>query len=66
MTDPIRVLIADDHPVYRDGLRALVESAPDLELAGEASSGLEAVDAAAAVRPTIVLMDLRMPELSGI
>ena len=66
MTDQIRVLIADDHPVYRDGLRALVESAPDLELAGEASSGAEAVDLAVTTDPTIVLMDLRMPDLSGI
>ena len=66
MTDPIRVLIADDHPVYRDGLRALVESAPDLELAGEAASGTEVVELASSARPTIVLMDLRMPGLSGI
>ena len=66
MTDPIRVLIADDHPVYRDGLRALVESAPDLQLAGEAASGTEVVELASSARPTIVLMDLRMPGLSGI
>jgi DNA-binding NarL/FixJ family response regulator len=66
MTDRIRVLIADDHPVYRDGLRALVESAPDLDLAGEATTGSEAVDLAAAGRPAVILMDLRMPVLSGI
>ena len=66
MTDPIRVLIADDHPVFRDGLRALVASAPDLELVGEARTGLEAVDLAASGRPSVVLMDLRMPDLSGI
>ena len=63
---PIRVLIADDHPLYRDGLRALIERSPDLELAGEAESGLEAVELAAATAPTIVLMDLRMPEMTGI
>lgn len=63
---PIRVLIADDHPVFRDGLRGLVERAPDLELAGEAETGVEAVELAGSARPGIVLMDLRMPEMSGI
>jgi len=66
MTERIRVLIADDHPVFRDGLRALVESAPDLDLVGEATTGLEAVDVAATSTPAVILMDLRMPELSGI
>jgi len=66
MTDRIRVLIADDHPVFRDGLRALVESAPDLDLAGEATTGIEAVDLAASGNPAVILMDLSMPELSGI
>jgi DNA-binding NarL/FixJ family response regulator len=66
MTDRIRVLIADDHPVFRDGLRALVESAPDLDLAGEATTGTEAVDLAASGKPAVILMDLRMPDLSGI
>ena len=66
MTDRIRVLIADDHPVFRDGLRALVESAADLDLAGEATTGTEAVDLAATGRPAVILMDLRMPDLSGI
>ena len=63
---PIRVLIADDHPVFRDGLRGLVERARDLELAGEAETGVEAVELAGSARPGIVLMDLRMPEMSGI
>jgi DNA-binding NarL/FixJ family response regulator len=68
MTDPppIRVLIADDHPLFRDGLRALVERSPDLELAGEATSGAEAVELAAGSAPTVILMDLRMPEMTGI
>ena len=64
--EPIRVLIADDHPVFRDGLRGLVERAPDLHLVGEAATGTEAVAAAAETRPEIVLMDLRMPEMTGI
>jgi DNA-binding NarL/FixJ family response regulator len=62
----IRVLIADDHPVYRDGLRLLVSGAPDLELVGEVETGTDAVAAAAAEHPRIVLMDIRMPEMSGI
>jgi DNA-binding NarL/FixJ family response regulator len=66
VTDQIRVLIADDHPVYRDGLRGLVDRAPDLVLVGEAETGLEAVEQATEQRPAIVLMDLRMPEMSGI
>ncbi len=66
MTEPIRVLIADDHPVFRDGLRGLVERTADLVLAGEATTGLEAVALAATSEPDIVLMDLRMPEMSGI
>ena len=60
------VLIVDDHPVYRDGLRTLVERSPDLELAGEAETGTQAVELAASSTPAIVLMDLRMPEMSGI
>ena len=66
MGEPIRVLIVDDHPVYRDGLRGLVERAPDLELVGEAENGVAAVTLAAERHPAIVLMDLRMPEMSGI
>jgi DNA-binding NarL/FixJ family response regulator len=66
VAEPIRVLIADDHPVFRDGLRGLVQGADDLVLVGEASTGVEAVELAAATGPTIVLMDLRMPEMSGI
>jgi DNA-binding NarL/FixJ family response regulator len=65
-TTPVRVLIVDDHPVFRDGLRSLVERAPDLELAGEAETGGEAIALAASSRPAIVLMDLRLPDLSGI
>lgn len=61
----IRVLIVDDHPVVRAGLVALVDAADDLEVVGTASTGLEAVGAAAALAPDVVLMDLRMPDLDG-
>ena len=66
MGEPIRVLIVDDHPVYRDGLRGLVDRAPDLELVGEAENGVAGVTLAAERHPAIVLMDLRMPEMTGI
>jgi len=65
-TDAIRIVLADDHPVYRDGLRALIDRSPDLELVGEAASGAEAVSMAAASSPAVVLMDIRMPGMSGI
>jgi DNA-binding NarL/FixJ family response regulator len=63
---PIRVLIADDHEVVRQGLRTFLELDPDLELAGEASDGVEAVRAAQRLRPDVILMDLLMPEMDGI
>jgi DNA-binding NarL/FixJ family response regulator len=61
----IRVLVADDHPVVRSGIVALLHTAPDVEVVGEASTGLEAVDLALALTPDVVLMDLRMPGLDG-
>jgi DNA-binding NarL/FixJ family response regulator len=68
MTSPdnVRVLIADDHLIFRDGLRALIASAPDIELVGEAASGDEAVGLAASNQPDVVLMDLQMPGLNGV
>ena len=62
----IRVLIADDQPLVRAGLRVLLESAVDIEVAGEAANGQEALDAARATRPDVVLMDVRMPVLDGL
>ena len=62
----IRVLIADDQALVRAGFRKLLESAPDVEVVGEAADGREAVDQARRLRPTLVLMDIRMPRLDGI
>jgi DNA-binding NarL/FixJ family response regulator len=63
---PIRLLIADDHPVVRDGLRGIFEGAPDFEVLGQASDGAEAVALAERLQPDVVLMDLRMPNLDGL
>jgi DNA-binding NarL/FixJ family response regulator len=63
---PINVLIADDHPMFRKGMRALLESIPEFEVCGEASSGREAVELAAKLSPDLVLMDLQMPGGSGL
>jgi DNA-binding NarL/FixJ family response regulator len=62
----IRVLIADDHAVYRWGLRTLLGSEPDLEVIGEAATGKEIVERAAELRPDIILMDIQMPGMNGI
>jgi DNA-binding NarL/FixJ family response regulator len=62
----IRLLIADDHPVVRDGLRGIFEAAGDFDVVAEAADGREAVDRAAALTPDIVLMDLRMPVMDGV
>ena len=61
----IRVLVADDHPIVRSGIVALLESAGDIEVVGTASTGLEAVELALQLEPDIVLMDLRMPGIDG-
>ncbi|WP_067503901.1 response regulator transcription factor [Actinoplanes sp. TFC3] len=62
----IRVLLVDDHPVVRHGLRGMVESEPGLVVAGEASSGDEGLARAVELKPDIVLMDLRMPGMDGV
>ncbi len=63
---PVRVLIVDDHPVVRDGLRGIFESTAEFEVAGEAGNGAEAVTRARALKPDVVLMDLRMPDVDGV
>ena len=64
--DPVRVLVADDHPFFRDGLRVLLEATEDTELIGEAMDGAEAITLAQTLQPDVILMDLRMPGLGGI
>jgi len=64
--ETIRVLIADDHVLFRDGLRALLNSVPDVEFVGEAATGDEAIAQAAALQPDVILMDIQMPGLNGI
>jgi NarL family two-component system response regulator LiaR len=62
----IRILIADDHPVVRQGLVALMEVQPDIRIVGEAADGIEAVQQARALEPDVILLDLIMPRLDGI
>ena len=64
--DPIRILIADDHPLFRDGLRALLESVADMQIIGEAATGDEALVQARVLQPDVILMDIKMPGLNGI
>ncbi|GAB5898147.1 MULTISPECIES: response regulator [Mycolicibacterium] len=60
------VLLADDHPVVREGLRGMIDAEPDLTVVGEAASGAEAVAMAKALEPDVILMDLRMPDVDGV
>ncbi len=62
----IKIVIADDHPIMRQGLRYLIEKQPDMEIAGEAENGQLAVELAEKHRPDVVIMDISMPELNGI
>jgi DNA-binding NarL/FixJ family response regulator len=65
-TESIRVMIADDHPLFRDGIRTLLLTAPDMEFAGEAASGHDIVRLAAELQPDVILMDIQMPGIDGI
>ena len=65
MTSRIRIVLADDHRLIRDGIRRLLADAPDLEVVGEASNGAEAVEQAAETKPDVVLMDIGMPGFSS-
>jgi DNA-binding NarL/FixJ family response regulator len=64
--EPIRILIADDHPVFRFGLRALLNAMPDTEVVGEVTNGDEVIELATALRPDVILMDINMPGANGI
>jgi len=66
MTETIRLLIADDHLIVRQGLRLILETEPGFELIGEAGDGAEAVELATELQPDVILMDLRMPRVDGI
>src|SRR3972149_5411333 len=62
----IRVLIVDDHAIVREGIRALMEAQPDIEVAGEGINGIEALSQTGKLQPDIVLMDITMPQLNGL
>jgi DNA-binding NarL/FixJ family response regulator len=66
LTDTIRILVADDHPVVRDGLVAILGTQPDFEIIGEAGTGTEVVQQVTTLQPDVVLMDLEMPEMDGV
>jgi NarL family two-component system response regulator LiaR len=66
MNEPIRILVADDHPVVRDGLVAMLSTQTDFAVIGEAAMGTEAIKLALSLRPDVVLLDLEMPEMDGV
>ena len=66
MDKKLKVMLVDDHEVVRQGLRSLIESEEDLQVVAEASNGKQAVDAAKAASPDVVVMDIRMPEGDGV
>jgi DNA-binding NarL/FixJ family response regulator len=66
IANPIRILTVDDHPLFRQGIRALLADHPDMQLVAEASNGLEAIRQFRAHKPDITLLDLQMPEMNGL
>jgi DNA-binding NarL/FixJ family response regulator len=62
----IRVLVADDHPLFREGVRAMLHREPEIRIVGEATTGAEAISGAQELQPDVILMDLHMPEVNGI
>ncbi len=65
-TKPIRVMLADDHPIVRAGIRETLKGLPGVEVVGEASDGREAIELVKSVRPDVVFMDISMPSLNGL
>jgi len=66
VSDQVKILLADDHTIVRQGLKLILSAHADMEVVGEAANGREAVDMAGKLRPDVVLMDVQMPELNGI
>ncbi len=66
MTEPIRILVVDDHPVVRDGLVAILSTQSDFEVIGEANNGRETLELAPTLEPDVILLDLEMPEIDGV
>ena len=66
MSRTIRILVADDHPIVRDGLVAILSTQTDFDVVGEAATGLETVQQSEALKPDVILLDLEMPELDGV
>jgi DNA-binding NarL/FixJ family response regulator len=64
--EPLHVLIADDHPLFRHGLSSLLSASPDFEVVGEATTGEEAIELSAKLQPDVILMDIQMPGVNGI
>ena len=64
--DPIRVLVVDDHPMFRNGLHALLDSLPQMKWLGEAGNGRAAVEMALLLQPDVILMDIQLPGMNGI
>jgi DNA-binding NarL/FixJ family response regulator len=64
--DRTRLLIVDDHEIFRRGLRSVLQSCPELDICGEATNGVEAVEKAKEIRPDVILMDISMPYLDGL
>ncbi len=63
---PTRILLADDHPILRAGLRTLIDAQPDMRVVGEASDGIEAIERAKESKPDVIIMDLAMPRMDGL